>query len=161
GAEMASDALSPADEEAFPPATAAEPLPPGLRAALAGRERLLAAQATVGLGVAGQIRGLSGTRRLPARLDSQPDAPRRYGVEDFNRALDELKDLRDGLPGKILVEGLPRRLRQVRGLDLVHDLGDVTPGRDRRDDAEAAVRQDEDIEGLLLVRPEPLRAGPG
>src|SRR5262249_44304510 len=83
---MAADALSAADEETFPPPTAAEPLPPGVRATLAGRERLLSAQAAVGLGVARQVRGLSGTRRLPARLDSQPDAPRRYGVEDFNRA---------------------------------------------------------------------------
>src|SRR5262249_42079935 len=54
--------------------------------------------------------------------------------------LDELIHLQALLPrGEILVEGLPRRLRQVRGLDLVDDLGDVTFGRDPRGDVEVAV----------------------
>ena len=53
---------------------------------LAGGERLLPTQAAARLGAAGQVGCVARTRVLPAGTHPQPHAPRRYRLEDFNRA---------------------------------------------------------------------------
>src|SRR5690606_29306882 len=58
--EVAQDAVSAADGEALPPQAATVPTPPGLRPALANRERVLAEQAAAGLGAAGPQAGHPG-----------------------------------------------------------------------------------------------------
>jgi hypothetical protein len=70
GAEVAADALPAADGETLPQEAAGEPVPAGLRAALAGGERVLAAQAAAGLGAAGPIGCLPRAGMLPPRADA-------------------------------------------------------------------------------------------
>ena len=48
--------------------------------------RLLPTQAAARLGAAGQVGCVARTRVLPAGTHPQPHAPRRYRLEDFNRA---------------------------------------------------------------------------
>src|SRR5262249_21819933 len=69
-----------------PQEAAREPPQAGLRAALAGGERLLPTQAVARLGAARQVGCVPRARVLPPRAHSQPDAPRSHGVEGFNRA---------------------------------------------------------------------------
>ena len=72
--------------QAVPQEAAGQPAQARLRAALAGGERLLPTQAAARLGAAGQVGCVARTRVLPAGTHPQPHAPRRYRLEDFNRA---------------------------------------------------------------------------
>src|SRR5262249_40872385 len=85
-AEVAPGGLPGADGGALPAQAAGQPAPAGLRAALAGGERHLAAQAAAGLGAVRQVGGVARARMLPPGTHPQPHDPRRYGVEGFNRA---------------------------------------------------------------------------
>src|SRR5262249_58420189 len=85
-AAVAQGALPAADGPALPQEAAGQPAPARLRAALAGGERHLATQAAAGLGAGRQDGGAARARVLPPRTHPQPHDPRRYGVEDFNRA---------------------------------------------------------------------------
>ena len=63
GPEVAEDEVPAADGAAVPPQAAAVQAPPGLRPAVADRERVLAEQAAAGLGVAGPQVGRTRRRR--------------------------------------------------------------------------------------------------
>ena len=78
GPEVAQDSLPAADGQAVPQEAAGQPAPARVRAALAGGERLLPAQAAARLGPAGQVGCVARARVLPACPHPQPHAPRRY-----------------------------------------------------------------------------------
>ena len=69
---------------------------------LAGGERLLPTQAAARLGAAGQVGCVARTRVLPAGTHPQPHAPRRYRLEDFNRARNDVKGYARYLRGSLL-----------------------------------------------------------
>ena len=91
GARMAQDPLSTPDGQAVPQTASRQPVQAHVRAALAGGERLLAAQAPARIGPARQVGRVAQARVLPACTHPQPHAPRRYRVEGFNRATRQLR----------------------------------------------------------------------
>src|SRR5262249_7964508 len=95
---------------------AREPPQAGLRAALAGGERLLPTQAVARLGAARQVGCVPRARVLPPRAHSQPDAPRSHGVEGFNRATNAEKALkRSGGLYRIICSARIGELEGVKG----------------------------------------------